>query len=508
MGHEQERGGRGAGHLLLFPFLAQGHLIPFLNLAKRLESLGQRGGSEQRRLEVTIVSTPRNVASLRRAVPAGSSIGFAELPFSPSDHGLPPDAESADAVPMHAFHAFYPATELLRPSFEELVEEVAGKQGRENVCVLADIFLGWTAESARALGVQHRVFLTSGAYASAAIFSIWLRPPTFPRPVTSDDEQPLHDFPDMRVRYADLLNVVVTEDHATDPMLAYLCRMVSLHFRHSGGLVINTSEEIEPKGLQLIGKLSGLPTFAVGPLIGGRTRAPSASDEDTARDEDVDARIIKFLDSKPPASVLYVSFGSQNTIPASQMMELARGLEASGRPFIWAVRPPVEFEGAEEFRAEWLPDGFEDRAAAAARGLVVRRWAPQVAILAHASTGAFLSHCGWNSVLESLWHGVPVVGWPLIADQVFDSRLLEELGVGVEVASGRVFGGLGKGWEHVRDVVENVLGDGGKAGDMRRKAAELKELARAAVGVGGADGEVMKGSSVLAMESLLDSAFG
>ncbi|XP_039827614.1 UDP-glycosyltransferase 92A1-like [Panicum virgatum] len=207
---------------------------------------------------------------------------------------------------------------------------------------------------------------------------------------------------------------------------------------NGGGLVINTSEEIEPKGLHLIRKLSGLPTFAVGPLTGGR--APSS--EDTARDED---SCIKFLDSKPAASVLYVSFGSQNTIPASQMMELERGLEASGRPFIWAVRPPVEFDGTEEFRAEWLPDGFEDRVAAAAQGVVVRRWAPQVAILAHASTGAFLSHCGWNSVLESLWHGVPVVGWPLLADQVFDSRMLEELGVGMEVASGRMFGGLGKG---------------------------------------------------------------
>ena len=128
-------------------------------------------------------------------------------------------------------------------------------------------------------------------------------------------------------------------------------------------------------------------------------------------------------------------------------------------------------------------------------------------ILAHESTGAFLSHCGWNSVLESLWHGVPVVGWPLIGDQLFDSRLLVELGVGVEVASGRCFGGLGsEGWERVRDVVETVLGDGDKAKDMRRKAAEMKKLARAAVGAADGDGKG-KGSSVLAMERLVDSAF-
>ncbi|CAN6321485.1 unnamed protein product [Urochloa humidicola] len=493
MGHEQERGGGGGGHLLLFPFLSQGHLIPFLNLAKHLESLVQRGGIGQRRLEVTIISTPRNVAGLRRALPAGSRIRFAELPFPRSDHGLPPDAESTDVIPLHALPAFHFATELLRPSFEALLAELAERQGRENVCVLADIFLGWTADSTRAVGVQHRVFLTSGAYSAAVTFSIWLRPPAFPRPADPADEQPLHDFPDVRVRYAEFVNVVDTEDHATNPLLAYLCGMISLNFRHSGGLVVNTSEAIEPKGLRLIRKLSGLPTFAVGPLIGGRTPPNGGVYEDAC---------IKFLDTKPPASVLYVSFGSQNTIPAAQMMELARGLEASGRPFIWSVRPPAEFDGDEEFRAEWLPDGFEERAA----GVVVRGWAPQVSILAHASTGAFLSHCGWNSVLESLWHGVPVVGWPLVADQVFDSRLLEELGVGVEVASGRVFGGLGKGWEHVRDVVETVLGDGEKARDMRRKAAELKELVRAAVSVG-ADGEG-KGSSVLAMESLLDSAFG
>ncbi|XP_062213845.1 UDP-glycosyltransferase 92A1-like [Phragmites australis] len=493
MDHDQES---GAGHLLLFPFLAQGHLIPFLNLAKRIDSLGQRAGSGGRRsLAITIVSTSRNVASLRRAVPAGSSIGFADLPFSPSDHGLPPDAEGADVIPLQAFPAFYFATESLRPPFEKLVSELAAREGCKNVCVLADIFLGWTAESASALGVQHRVFLTSGAYASAVTFSIWLCPPTFPRPANPDDEQALFDFPDVRLRYVQFLNMVVTEVRASNPMMLYLCRMLNLHFHHSGGLVINTSEEIEPKGLHLIGKLSGLPTFAVGPLIGGRT--PS----DTPPDGDV---CIEFLDSKPPASVLYVSFGSQNTIPASQMMELARGLEASGRPFIWVVRAPVEFDGAEEFRAEWLPDGFEDRVAAAAQGVVVRQWAPQVAILAHASTGAFLSHCGWNSVLESLWHSVPVVSWPLMSDQLFDSRMLEELGVGVEVASGRMSGGLVKGWEHVRDVVETVLGDGEKARDMRQKAAELKELARAAVN---ADGE-MKGSSVLAMERLLDSVFG
>ncbi|KAI4995037.1 hypothetical protein ZWY2020_034940 [Hordeum vulgare] len=491
MAQGRESGGR---HLLLFPFLAQGHLIPFLNLAKRIESL--RPGQ----LSVTIVSTPRNVAGLRRAVPPGSSIRFAELPFAPSDHGLPPNAESGDVIPFMSWGSFYTAIDSLRPPFEELVSELAGREGRENVCIVADVFLGWTAECALALGVQHRVFLTSGAYGSAVIFSLWVRPPAFPPHADLNDEQPLPDFPDVRVRYVELRNVVIPEDVAVDPIMAFLRRTLHLNLRHSGGILINTSEEIEAEGLRLIGKLSALPTFAVGPIIGCPTR-PNAVD---AQDEGHDS-CIEFLDSKPAASVLYVSFGSQNTISASEMMELARGIEASGRPFIWAVRAPAEYEEEGEFRAEWLPVGFEERATAAARGVVVRRWAPQMRILAHASTGAFLSHCGWNSTLESLWHGVPVVCWPLVSDQMFDSRVLRELGVGVEMAAGRVHGGLRSvgGWEHVRDVLETVLGDGAKAGDMRRRAAELKELARAAVG---ADGEA-KGSSVLAMERLLDGAF-
>jgi len=107
MGHEQDH---GAGHLLLFPFLAQGHLIPFLNLARRLESQGRRRSSGQRRLVVTIVSTPRNVADLRRAVPAGSSIGFAELPFSPSDHGLCSLQEGSVWVLGMTVHAMFQAT--------------------------------------------------------------------------------------------------------------------------------------------------------------------------------------------------------------------------------------------------------------------------------------------------------------------------------------------------------------------------------------------------------------
>jgi hypothetical protein len=111
-----------------------------------------------------------------------------------------------------------------------------------------------------------------------------------------------------------------------------------------------------------------LPLYTIGPLVRGR-RLCSLTDIDS--DE---VRCIKFLDSKRPNSVLYISFGSHNTIPSLQMIELAKGLEASGRPFIWVIRPPAEFGvGGGEFREEWFPKGFEANIAQKAQGILVHK---------------------------------------------------------------------------------------------------------------------------------------
>ncbi|KAK3205112.1 hypothetical protein Dsin_019158 [Dipteronia sinensis] len=124
---------------------------------------------------------------------------------------------------------------------------------------------------------------------------------------------------------------------------------------------------------------------------------------------------------------LKVTIWSQNTIAPSQMMELALALEASGKYFIWVVRPQLGFDINSEFKAnEWLPEGFEERINISKQRLLVHSWAPQLDILSHKSVSAFLSHCEWNSVLESLCHGVPIMGWPTAAEQFYNVKLLEE----------------------------------------------------------------------------------
>ncbi|XLR69779.1 hypothetical protein S83_020451 [Arachis hypogaea] len=140
---------------------------------------------------------------------------------------------------------------------------------------------------------------------------------------------------------------------------------------------------------------------------------------------------LNWLDEQEPESVLYVSFGSGGTLSQDQLNELAFGLEQSGKKFLWVLRPPNDIASASYLGGEaedpmqFLPRGFLERTSKK-QGLVVPLWAPQVQILGHGSTGGFVCHCGWNSVLESVINGVPVIAWPLFAEQSMNAVILSD----------------------------------------------------------------------------------
>lgn len=200
-------------------------------------------------------------------------------------------------------------------------------------------------------------------------------------------------------------------------------------------------------------------------------------------------------------SVLFVCFGSMNTISAKQMMELAMALEGSEREFIWVVRPPIGHDINSEFRAnEWLPSGFVERVEESKKGLIVYDWAPQVEILSHEAVSVFLSHCGWNSVMEALSHGVPILGWPMAAEQFFNCKMLEEsVGVCVEVARGKK---CEVKHEDILNKIEMVMSDEGKGKEMRNKASSIRDIIRNAI----KEEDGYKGSSLQAMDDFLSSA--
>ncbi|KAM3333653.1 hypothetical protein ACQJBY_028639 [Aegilops geniculata] len=164
-----------------------------------------------------------------------------------------------------------------------------------------------------------------------------------------------------------------------------------------------------------------------------------------------------------------------------QMRELARGLDLSGKNFVWVIAN----DGAGASSDPCKPGGFPTTD----RGYIVRGWAPQVLILNHPAIGVFVTHCGWNSTLEAVSAGVPMVTWPRYVDQFYNEKLVVDvLGVGVgvgaedygpSVETHRVIAG-----EAIAESIRRVMEEGDGAA-MRKKAKELGVMARGAVEKGG-----------------------
>ncbi|BFG39062.1 hypothetical protein CerSpe_253360 [Prunus speciosa] len=206
----------------------------------------------------------------------------------------------------------------------------------------------------------------------------------------------------------------------------------------SDGILLNIWKDLQPKILDafkdesLLGGVLKVPVYPIGPL----TQAVQSTGP-TGPTGLIDGDLFNWLDKQPSESVIFVSLGSGGTLSYEQMTEMAWGLELSQQRFIWVVRPPTSKCADAAFFTSgkgdddplsYLPEGFLNRTREI--GLVVPIWAPQVDILSHPSIGGFFSHCGWNSTLESIINGVPMIVWPLYAEQRMNATLLsDELGV-------------------------------------------------------------------------------
>lgn len=192
-------------------------------------------------------------------------------------------------------------------------------------------------------------------------------------------------------------------------------------------IVYRSCPEAEPRLFPLLNKLFARPAVPAGLLL----PADIVHDEDapnTTSDQSF-VSAIQWLDKQPNGSVIYVALGSEAPITTNHVRELALGLELSGVRFLWALRPP---SGINSQTGTFLPSGFESRVAT--RGIVCTEWVPQVRVLAHGAIGAFLTHCGWGSTVESFCFGHPLVMLPFVADQGLIAQAMAARGIGVEVA--------------------------------------------------------------------------
>ncbi|KAK9143947.1 hypothetical protein Syun_013347 [Stephania yunnanensis] len=255
------------------------------------------------------------------------------------------------------------------------------------------------------------------------------------------------------------------------------------------GVLVNTFYELESQVIEALieENLGTPPLYPIGPI--------TQTDDSHLHNNDC----LSWLDKQPEESVLYISFGSGGTLSCEQIFELAYGLEQSGQRFLWVLRSPnnevanASFFGENVDKVDYkdplsfLPNGFLERTNGL--GLVVRSWAPQIEVLSHGSTGGFMSHCGWNSTLESVCKGVPFIAWPLYAEQRMNGRLLGDVwGVALRVKIGEN-GMVGR--DEIGRIVRSLM-EGVEGKRVRDRVRELKSKAALALREDGSSSKALE----------------
>ncbi|CAM8961705.1 unnamed protein product [Rhodiola kirilowii] len=472
-----------SNHIVMFPFMAQGHIIPFLALAHKIHN-----HNNNINITISIVNTPLNIAKLKSAsFPQNLPIQFHELPFNSSDYGLPPDAQNTDVLPYPLVIRLITAAASLKPAFTNLISSLAARDGAPPACIISDIFLGWTVDVAKEFNIYHAIFCCGGGFGFGCYYSVWVNMPHRKLINSESTEFVLPDFPEAGKFNTSQLPANQLQADGTDPWSTFQAANLP-KWIESDSIMFNTVEELDSTGLAYFRRLTKKKIYAIGPvLLPAEHRRRFGKEAGSCK---------KWLDSKPDNSVMYISFGSNNTISAPHIMQLAIALETSRVNFIWVVRPPLGFDINSEFReAEWLPEGFVQRMKNDGdRGLVVHNWAAQVDILSHAAVLGFLSHCGWGSVMEAMSEGVVLLGWPMAGEQFYNAKFLVEMvGVCVEVARGSR---CEVKHEDIAGKIVGVMRGDQKGEAKQRRAEEVRETVRNAV-------RDADGSSAKAMDEFL-----
>ncbi|XP_012702254.1 LOW QUALITY PROTEIN: DIMBOA UDP-glucosyltransferase BX9-like [Setaria italica] len=454
---------RAGRRVVCFPFPYQGHFNPMLRLAGALHAGG---------VAITVFHTdlrapdPDDYPSDYRFVPVPVHVPT-ELMGSEDIARLVTELNVSCAAPFKERLAALLAEE------EEEEEEPGGVR-----CVVTDVIWYSAQAVARELGVPALGLMSSSA---ASFRNFMVYPALIEKgylPVQEDHtDGPVDVLPPFRVR--DLQRI---ETSSLNDFASLLGHTVDGAWR-SASLIINTIEAIETVELDKIHEDMSIPVFVIGPL--NKFSPPVKS---SLYQLQQDRRCLDWLDTQTPGSVIYVSFGSLAAMDPHEFVELAWGWADSKRPFIWVVRPSL----IRGFESGDLPDGVREEIGAY-RGRIID-WAPQDEVLAHPTVCAFLTHNGWNSTMEAISEGVPMISRPLLGDQYGNAMFVCEVRrVGVEVEVENQLERL-----RIRDAIEKLMSS--KEGkEVRERMTSLKETAE--------NGIKESGSSHTAFLNLADLIF-
>ncbi|WCJ20629.1 UDP-Glycosyltransferase superfamily protein [Euphorbia peplus] len=429
------------GEIWLIPFFGQGHLLPTIELCKHIAS---------RNFITTLVISSDLSSSVPSSLRNYPLVQVLEIPPSPP----PPQQPPSSSDPMH--HQISHHSHMAE-AIQDLLSARSGSNSALPLCTVVDVMMSWTSEILNKFQIPHVAFFTSGACSAAMELAVWKYRIENLNP---GEVRLLAGLPDsMAITDSDLKRRPHGHGHGHGPPPTGSesggpghGRPGRLGLRKFGGppkpggqppwleesgesmaLMINTCDIIERPFIEYLSDQIGKPVWGVGPLLpeqywksaGSNSIMHDHESRPNRRSTITEEEVISWLDSKPRGSTLYVSFGSEVGPTMEEYPRLADALEASGRPFIWVIQPGAGRSGpprAAQKGEGYTADGLDKRVGE--RGLIIHGWAPQLLILSHKSTGGFLSHCGWNSSVEAIGRGIPILAWPIRGDQYYNAGLI------------------------------------------------------------------------------------
>ncbi|KAF5204026.1 Udp-glycosyltransferase 71k2 [Thalictrum thalictroides] len=454
--------------LVFVPAFGASHIIPTVELGKSLIERDDR-------FSITVIVPTAPLLPTPTAYIESVTNSIARIPFI-----ILPQADLPPPGTQHSLSSVSICIHNHRPFVKKAITKlISESKPTDSIGLVVDMFSTTMIDVANELSIPSYLYITSGA----AFLGLMLQLPTLDLEIKTE----FQDYSSELI-ISSFVNPVPTLalpsillDKKSDSYTWFLSH--ASRFRETKGIIVNSTAVLESHPTDVFNRLTdSIPrVYLVGPLldIQGKKEKSSVVSEQT--------RIMKWLDDQPDSSVIFLCFGSQGSLSAVQVNEIAKGLEQSGQRFLWSLRrpPTATFEPPSDYTnlEEILPNGFLERIHG--KGLVCG-WAPQIEVLAHKATGGFVSHCGWNSILESLWYGVPIVTWPLDAEQKLNAfELVKELGLGVEIKECYCKRKEGDDLVLVEDIEKTVRYVIKGEEEVRRKVKEMKEKCRNALMDGG-----------------------
>ncbi|XP_016178906.1 UDP-glycosyltransferase 83A1-like [Arachis ipaensis] len=441
-------------HVLVVPYPEQGHVIPLMELSLCLVKQG---------IKVTFVNTKHNHERIMNAFPKGNNnalLSQMNLVWIPDGLGSSEErkmpGKSSEAV-----------LKVMPEKVEQIIEDINdGSLCEEKIsCVLADQSIGWAIGIAVKKGIRPVAFCPAAAAQLVLGLSI---PKLIESGFIDQDGTPLENqiiqlSPTMPVVSTENLVWVRAGSTAAQKHIFQLMLKNIEFMEKTEWILCNSTYDLESAAFSLAPKIT-----PIGPIL---SSSHNELDHSAGHFWPQDQNCLKWLDQQSPCSVIYVAFGSITTFSSLQFQDLCLGLETSNRPFLWVLHPDIK-GGMQNL----YPEGFEERVSNRARMV---GWAPQQKILSHSSVACFISHCGWNSTMESVSNEVPILCWPHFADQFLNRSYVCDVwkvGIALERDESDI---VTKG--EIRDKIEQLLSDE----HLKARAASIKDKVQLATEQGG-----------------------